>query len=62
MSSEERDLLYKTLNDCTAMLTGSVDTGQSYIYATMDRHRYNQLLQAITEAKKLIIRANSRDG
>lgn len=44
------------LNECVAVLNGEVATGQSSVYVTIDRARYNALLQAIAEMKKEMIR------
>lgn len=61
MTGEEKSSLYKTLNECTALLNEDVSTGICAVYATMDRHRYNELLKAIAEAKRILVRANSKE-
>jgi hypothetical protein len=48
--------IYKTLNECTSILNTDVSTGQVNVYVTIDRRRYNALLKAITEAKKILVR------
>lgn len=53
----DQDFIYKTLNECVALLNGNVDVGQSNIYATIDRRRHNELLRAIVEAKKILVRS-----
>jgi hypothetical protein len=46
----------KTLNDCTAALNEEVATGIASVYITIDRHKYNELLKALTEAKRAVLR------
>ena len=50
-----KDQLYQVLNECTSVLNGQVLTGQANMYVTVDRVRFNALLKAITEAKKLLV-------
>lgn len=61
MTGEDKSKLYATLNECTALLSGDTTTGICAVYATMDRHRYNELLKAITEAKRILVRANAKE-
>lgn len=59
MSGEDKSFIYKTLNEATALLNQEVATGQTNAYITMDRGRYAELLRAIVEAKKMLIRPSS---
>lgn len=61
MSGEDKSLIYKTLSQCTALLNGQVQTGQANMYVTIDRVRYNELLQAIAEAKRILIRRDTSE-
>lgn len=61
MSGEDKSFLYETLNECVALLNGDVSTGQASVYATMDRARHTLLLKKIAEAKRVIVRANTRE-
>ncbi len=62
MSGEDKSNIYKTLNDCTSALTEEMAIGQTNIYVTLERHRYNELLKAIAEAKKLLARPANTMG
>jgi hypothetical protein len=55
------DDMYKLLNECVSLLNGSVDTGQSFVYVTMDRARHSQVLAKIALAKKQIIRDKTKE-
>lgn len=57
VSGEDKSHLFKTLNECTALLNEDVAVGQSNMYVTMDRGRYNELLRSITEAKRLLVKS-----
>ena len=61
MSGEDKSHIYKTLNQCTALLNNEVQTGQTNMYVTIDRVRYNDLLKAIAEAKRILIRRNTSE-
>lgn len=62
MSGEDKSSIYKALNECTAVLTQEVQLGVTAVYPTIDRYRYNELLKALAEAKRLLVRANTNFG
>lgn len=62
MSGDDKSKLYKTLNEATALLNQSVTTGMCSVYLTVDRVKYNELLKAITEAKRMLIRPTDNFG
>lgn len=59
MSGEDKSQIYKTLNACVAALTGETAPGQQNMYVTVDRRTYNELLKAIVESKKILVRPSS---
>lgn len=61
MSGEDKSFLYQTLNECVALLNEDVATGSHNVYVTADRSRHTALLKKIAEAKRLIVRANTRE-
>lgn len=61
MSGEDKSFLYKTLNECTALLNEDVAVGTSNMYVTVDRVRYNDLLKALAEAKRVLIRRDTQE-
>jgi hypothetical protein len=56
MTQDDRNFLYQTLNDCTRVLNEELSTGQSCVYVTIDRAKYNSLLKEIAEAKRTLVR------
>jgi len=56
VSGEDKSKVYETLNRCTENLTKEMAIGTVGIYVTIERHEYNELLKAITEAKKLLVK------
>lgn len=56
MSSDDNTRVYKALNACVAILNEDVATGIASVYVTVDRHKYNELLKELLEAKKALLR------
>lgn len=56
MTQSDKDFLYRTLNECVSALNEELSSEPRVMHVTIDRLRFNSLLQEITEAKRILIR------